>query len=87
MQLIIKYKYPIKECTLFINYQDKEYWRTKLISFCKKNISNRQKKWKKNYAIEICGDGTFLGDLIALFVVHESEYNSLRTDGATYVNP
>lgn len=25
-----------------------------------------------NYAIEICGDGTFLGDLIPLVEVHES---------------
>lgn len=33
--------------------------------------------------MEICGDGTLRGDLIPLFKVHESEYNSLRTDGAT----
>ena len=35
------------------------------------------------YAIDIWGDGTFLGDRIALLDVHESEYNSVSTDGAT----
>ena len=40
-----------------------------------------------NYAIEICGDGTLRGERIPRFKVHGSEYNSLKTDGATYVNP
>ena len=30
----------------------------------------------------ICGDGTFLGDLMPLLDVHGSEYNSVKTDGA-----
>ena len=35
------------------------------------------------YAIVIVGDGTFLGERIPLVCVHGSEYNSVKTDGAT----
>lgn len=40
-------------------------------------------KLSYKYAIDICGEGTLRGERIPLFRVHESEYSSLRTDGAT----